>query len=292
MNLLIVELEDGGIDDGDSAIEMDVEWSINLPIAIDESYNLIVCKGCGVAIPFDWIVSHLQELHGTKTDFVEVMRFLNMMRPSMTSTEARDWITGIWVARAVQNIAVTDGYGCNICQYSGRKMKAMRNHFTNAHGGMKASKNVTRCKVQLLFNGRLKKYIQIEEDEGMEMDVDGDSDWRKALELEFEEIAGNNGPGSNAHDDLRLMDIFIAKTRWDLCVKGMDIEELVRLVATPKKNDALHKIILCGRRYIGKCCNKINGGNMMVRRLIMTTGYLWMCKCYSDKQRRRRKQVF
>src|SRR5436190_745665 len=122
MNLLIVELEDGGIDDGDSAIEMDVEWSINLPIAIDESYNLIVCKGCGVAIPFDWIVSHLQELHGTKTDFVEVMRFLNMMRPSMTSTEAKDWIKSTWVARAVQNIAVKNGYGCHICQYSGRKM--------------------------------------------------------------------------------------------------------------------------------------------------------------------------
>jgi hypothetical protein len=170
----------------------------------------------------------------------------------------------------------------------------MRNHFTDVHRGMKASKNVTKCKVQLVFTGGLQKYIQIEEEEGMEMDVDvdGDSNWRKALELEFEEIAGNNEPVSNAHDDLRLMDVFIAKTRWDLCVKGMDMEELVRLAATPKKNDALHKIILCGRRYIGKCCNKINGGNMMVRRLIMTTGYLWMCKCYSDNQRRRRKQVF
>jgi len=128
-------------------------------------------------------------------------------------------------------------------------MNPMRNHFTNAHWGMKASKNVMKCKVQLVFKGGLQKYIQIEEEEGMEMDVDvdGDSDWRKALELEFEEIVGNNEWVSNAHDDLRLMDVFIAKTRWDLCVKGMDMDDFVRIARTPKKNDALHKIILCGR---------------------------------------------
>src|SRR5437762_6238 len=40
MNLLIVEFKDGGINDGNPAAEMDVEQPINLPIAIDELYNL------------------------------------------------------------------------------------------------------------------------------------------------------------------------------------------------------------------------------------------------------------
>jgi len=109
MNLLIVEFEDGGIDDGNPAAEMDVEWPINLPIAIDELYNLIVCKGCGVAIPFDRIIAHLQENHGTKTDVAEVMMFLNMMGPSMATPEAEDWIKSTWVGRAVQNIPVKKG---------------------------------------------------------------------------------------------------------------------------------------------------------------------------------------
>src|SRR6266496_2090669 len=170
LNLLIVEVEDqlsvdddhGSVDDdpgsvGDDPgnVMDDVEQSINVPIAIDELYNLIICKGCGVAILFNWIVSHLREKHGIKTHTAEVMRFLNMMRPSMTSTEADNWIKSTWVARAIQNIPLRDGYSCSICQHSGCKMKGMRNHFTDAHRGMKASKNVTKCKVQQVFTGGL-----------------------------------------------------------------------------------------------------------------------------------------
>ena len=142
LNLLIVEVEDqlsvdddhgsvdddtGSVGDDPGTVMEDVEQSINVPIALDELYNLIICKGCGIAIPFDWIVSHLRENHGIKTHTAEVMRFLNMTRPSMTSTEADNWIRSTWVGRAVQNIPVIDGYGCNICQHSVRKMKAMRN---------------------------------------------------------------------------------------------------------------------------------------------------------------------
>jgi hypothetical protein len=65
--------------------------------------------------------------------------------------------------------------------------------------------------VQLPFKGGLQKYIQIEEDEEIEMNSHGDSEWKKTLELEIEESMRKHGSVSNDHDDLRLMDAFIAK---------------------------------------------------------------------------------
>jgi hypothetical protein len=281
LNLLIVE--DVTVKDHNSGTEMDdVERSINMPIILDQLYNLIVCKDCGIGMPIDWIVGHLRENHGIKTTIMDVVRFLNMMKPSMTSTEAKEWIKSTWAARAVQNVPVKKGYACNECQYSSKRMKSMRDHFSGSHRGLKASKNVKKCKVQLPFKGGLQKYIQIEEDDDLEMNSHGDSEWKMALELEFEESMKRHGSTSNDHDDLRLMDAFIAKIRWDVCVKGMNMDELVRLAAAPTKKDDLHKIILCGRQYIEKCCNNLNGGNMIVRRLMMSCGYISMNKCYSD----------
>src|SRR6266496_1334598 len=82
LNLLIIEnIMD--IDQNSSAEMEDVERSINMPIVFDRLYNLIVCKGCGIGISFHWIVRHLRENHGIKTQIEDIMRFLNMMKPSM-----------------------------------------------------------------------------------------------------------------------------------------------------------------------------------------------------------------
>ena len=40
--------------------------SMNMHISIDETYNLIVCKDCGIGSPFEWVPAHLRELHGIK----------------------------------------------------------------------------------------------------------------------------------------------------------------------------------------------------------------------------------
>ena len=68
------------------------------------------------------------------------------------------------------------------------------------------------------------------------------------LKLEFEQRNNeNNVPASIEHEDVRLMRAFIAKTRWDLCVKDMNMKELVQLAAAPKIKDKLYEIIVCGR---------------------------------------------
>ena len=66
----------------------EVERSVNMPISIDSLYNVIVCDECGIGLPFEWITSHLKDNHGIKTEIADVMKYLNMTKPSMTLKEA------------------------------------------------------------------------------------------------------------------------------------------------------------------------------------------------------------
>jgi Orsellinic acid/F9775 biosynthesis cluster protein D len=276
---LIVEVEEAMIND--DAVEMEeVERSVNMPVVIDELYNVVVCDECGIGLPFEWIVSHLKDNHGIKAEMVDVMRYLNMMKPSMTLKETKEWIKSVWVGKAMQNVAVRPGVACKICQHCTSGKKHMREHFSNKHRGLKASENSEECAIQMPFRGELRKYIQVNEydDEMMleEEENDDDEGWNKTLEEEFEEsIKRISISGDNTQDNLRLMGAFIAKTRWDLMMKDEDRKAVIEMAAAPGVKERLHKIILCGRRYIQQCCENIGNGNIMIRRLLMSTGYIY-----------------
>ena len=165
------------------------------------------------------------------------------------------------------------GMAYNECHYSCVTKKAMKDHFRAKHAGMKWADSVTKCKVQMPFQRRLKKYIQIEDAEGSDTEMHAANDWQQVLEQDFKEAMDERASStSNGHSDIRLLSAFIAKMRWDLCIKDMDACELQKLVAAPVKSDRLYKVILCGRKYIENCCNALNGGNMMVKRRLMSSG--------------------
>src|SRR5213078_2199664 len=220
LKLLIVDVEEMAVNDNDIDVEMkEGECSIKMPLMIDSLYNVIVCEECGIGLPFEWTVGHLKENHGIKVEIVDVMRYLDMMRPSIMLKEAKEWIKNMWMAKAVQNVPVRRGYACNECQHCTSKMKFMREHFTNNHRGLKASENSQECAIQMPFKGGLQKYIQVDE---------------------FDESIGRiNISKNNEHEDLRLMGAFIARIRWDLAVKDMDRKTLIEMAAAPSVKDKL-----------------------------------------------------
>ena len=68
--------------------------------------------------------------------------------------------------------------------------------------------------MQLIFKAGLRKYIQVEEDDEMEVASEGNEDWNRAIGREFRESMANvRISGLNGHGNLRLMNVFIAKTR-------------------------------------------------------------------------------
>ena len=143
---------------------------IDIPICIDKTYDLIVCKDCGIGVPFERVPSHLQKNHGIKVTLEQVMTRLNLESEAMTVAQAEDWIKSVWVERGVQNIPMVKGRRCNECQYSARGRKVMKNHFSTKHRGMKMLKHSEECKIQLMFKDDLQKYIQIENNDEMKID--------------------------------------------------------------------------------------------------------------------------
>ena len=97
--------------------------------------------------------------------------------------------------------------------------------------------------------------------------------WKQALNQEFQKtMAEHTSSATKGHSDIRLSSAFIAKMRWDIRVRDMDLLELQNLAKMPVRSDRMFQIILCGRKYIEKCCDTLNGGNMMVRRRLMSAG--------------------
>ena len=75
------------LDDGDHAIDMS--------ICIDEIYDLIVCKDCGIGVSFERVSSHLSGNHGIKVTLKQMMTQLNLESETMMIAQAEDWIKNI-----------------------------------------------------------------------------------------------------------------------------------------------------------------------------------------------------
>ena len=205
----------------------------------------------------------------------KVMEYLDIEIPPMTVQEIEDWLIETWIIqKAIAGIPVQQGLSCELCNYSAGNRNVMKNHFSKAHQGSKWSDWIKECKVQSVFKGQLKKLIQVEDGTELELESDQEEDWKSVLKEDFKRrIQKQENMEDSEHMDLRLMGAFIAKIRWDLAIKDVDTKRLSELVGVPTTRDNLHKILLCGRRYIKQCCEKLKGGNMMVRRKLMCARY-------------------
>ena len=134
------------------------------------------------------------------------MEYLNIEAATLSSAEAQAWISEVWILdKAIQGVPIKKGFRCTECHYCGAREKAMKDHFAANHRGMKWSKNIERCNVQMPFQGRLRKYIQIEDTEGQEVEIDIQNDMKMALEQEFQEAMSQSpNTAPKVHSDIRL----------------------------------------------------------------------------------------
>jgi len=103
---------------------------------------------------------------------------------------------------------------CTECNYCGARKQAMKDDFTVKHPGLKWADNSLGCNVQMPFNGRLKKYIQIEDIEGQDIEMDTGNEWKQALDQEFQEtMAEHTSSTAKEYSDIRVSSAFIAKMR-------------------------------------------------------------------------------
>jgi hypothetical protein len=216
----------------------------------------------------------MMDNHGIKTTEDDVLNCLELERSTMTVAEVRPWLAANWsIMEPVKDIPVENGFACTLCTHSVAKLKSMRNHFVNAHPNLAWKKFTKECKIQCPFTGSMKGYIRVESSEDPVVGLS--ESWRQVFEEEFNNVMdGETASDGVDTSDLRLMSTFIAKIRWDLAVKDVDGKKLVGLSQLPMAKDQLYGIVSCARRYIRECCEKLSGGNMIVRRSLMITRYM------------------
>jgi hypothetical protein len=256
--------------------------SIETLVAYDTRYQLLVCTECGIGLPLERVGPHVKQQHGMKITLLEdgTEAFPDEWENALTVLEAEIWIHDIWVGKAVQHIPVVPGIRCTECQYSMSRVgkQAMKNHFSQEHRGLKREDHTEECKVQLIFKGGLQKYIQMEDEDGdIDMELEGESTWITAIDREMKTSVMNLGVSTvNQRQNLRFMNIFIAKTRWDVLVEEKDLGRIVGIAESPTVRDNLHAVMLCGRRYIRNACKLLDKGNVVIKRRLMSGGYVFL----------------
>jgi len=252
----------------------------SFPLALDSSCNIVTCTDCCVGVPFDWIQAHMKDNHGLKCNDQQVLECLNITTPTMKSDEAKLWLSNNQVIKTpIKGIPVLRGYSCSLCPHSAKKKKGIYNHINSAHKDDDIKATIVERNIQKVFQSHLTKYIQVE----VEVEEEGTEDWRLKLHEDFTQLVEDRQRiESSGSLDLRLMNAFIAKIRytyiyilfinirWDVHLTGVNTQSLFELVKVPTIKDPLHRIILCARRYMKECCKKLSGGNMIVRRELMT----------------------
>ena len=78
-------------------------------------------------------------------------------------------------------------------------------------------------------------------------------------------------------ENVRLLNGFVARTRWDILIEGHDKKQLRALAAIAKENDPLHKVMEVSEKYFTEIADKLRVGDVLLRRKIETAGYVIIC---------------
>jgi len=184
-----------------------------LPLVRNSRYNLAICSDCPTGLPFDWIKGHMKDNHGLKCNESQILQRLQVTNPTMTSTMVKDWSQEHKILHhPIDGIPVLSGFSCSTCSHSGKKDTAIYNHIHNIHRNESVCAIVIKRKVQKLFSGPIKQYIQVMD--GNQEEEPDIPDWKEKLMGDFNQMMKRlNVTTSSEGLDLRLMNAFIAKIR-------------------------------------------------------------------------------
>src|SRR5215471_19817215 len=176
--------------------------------------------------------------------------------------ECRQWMDSTNILmRPVSDIIMDTGYQCKFpgCTYTVKDKEMARRHVQDHEAD--PDSYLSKVKVQKVFNSNLHKYCVVEA-ENTEIDMETETGrMLAAFRQQAKELLPKPSPIgifllytrlilASAQQDLRLSNAFIAWSRWDLLVDGIEWMTLRDMAATPTMKDRLHHIMVECRGYI------------------------------------------
>jgi hypothetical protein len=165
---------------------------------------------------------------------------------------------------------IEEGYKCSTCMYHACSWLVMRNHFGRHHRGKKASVESEKCAVQLMFHGKLRKYIGVRYIKAKEDGLRNPTLTDALLREDEEE--GIEVPMTKRHKSLRKCSTFVARSRWDILIEDEDVERLKTIASMPKPKDSLMRLVKGTVEYFKRISDSVRTGNVLARRWVMSMG--------------------
>ena len=148
----------------------------------------------------------------------------------------------------------------------------MTDHFVKNHD----EKDTRKCtkadiRMQASFGGELKKWFEIIDDSMMKMNEKNESTWNVIKKL----LTRNRRKASaytEREKNVRLLNEFVARTRWDILIEEHDKKQLRALTTIAKEKNALHKMMKVSKKYFTEISNKLRVRDVLLRRKIESEG--------------------
>jgi hypothetical protein len=239
---------------------------------INEKMKWIICRRCDRAVPPEYLQTHLWTKH--RIDCSDnILNFIITGHELMTLDSLKTWKKNtVALEAAIDGIAVETGHRCMECGHCTPKWGSMTDHFVKKHEG-KDVKECTEAGVQMQapFGGELMKWFEIIDSSAMEMDEENESAW-EAVKVLLAKKRRKKRASMEREENVRLLNGFVARTRWDILIEGHDKKQLRTLAAIAKEKDRLYKVMEVSEKYFMEISDKLRVGDVLLRRKIESEG--------------------
>ena len=239
---------------------------------VNEKLKWIICTRCDRGVPPEFLQAHLWNNH--KIDCSDdTLNFIIAGHGLMTLDSIRAWKKEtVALEAAIGGIEAETGHKCIECAHCTPIWGSMLEHFRTQHEG-KEAKEGTEAKIQMQapFGGELKKWFEIIDHGAMEVDEENESAW-EAVKVLLTKRRRKARTSTGREENVRLLNGFIARTRWDILIEGHDKKQLRALGAIAMEKDRLHKVMEVSEKYFTEISDKLRMGDVLLRRKIESEG--------------------
>jgi hypothetical protein len=249
-----------------------VFWPWNIECVINEKMKWIVCTRCDRGVPPEYLQTHLWKNH-TIDCSDDTLDSIITGRELMTLNSIRAWKKNtVALEAAIGGIAVETGHKCIECGHCTPVWGSMTDHFVKNHEG-KDARDWTEGDIQMQapFGGELKKWFEIIDSSAMEVDEENESAW-EVVKVLLAKRRRRARASTGKEENVRLLNGFVARTRWDILIEGHDKKQLRALAAIAKEKDRLHKVMEVSEKYFTEISDKLRVGDVLLRRKIESEG--------------------
>jgi len=242
---------------------------------INERAKVIICHGCDKAVPPEHLETHVSKKHKINCSHNTVQLIVNGRQLMSLDSIMKFKEKTNELDSAIEGIPVRKGYKCLKCGHCVRKWRSITNHFSDKHNGESAKEwSESDVEMQLVFGGVLKKWFPIRDRSMVEVEDDNESAWKAVEVLLAKQKRRATRLVNEREENVRLINGFLARTRWDILIEGQDKKTLMDLAALGKEKDPLRRIGELSQKYFESISDKLRVGDVLLRRKIESEGYV------------------